>query len=233
MESLVKMSVVCCWLLVSTAVSAQITNPFAEESKVSYSGVREMMTSQGTFKMKEYHAPQRQRMEMEGPSGPMVMINRSDKSVAWMLMPSMNMYMEVSSAKFEQQTGSDVNVIEYTKVGSETIDGHKVDKYKSIFEDAKGNRGGGYYWITKDGIPLKMDMVFKDGEKKHRMTMTLKELKVGPQPDSLFEIPAGYSGMPTMGDIKFPTGMSGGDPADPPKESASKPSLKSLFKKLY
>ncbi len=249
MGSLNKISAVCSWLLLSTVlsavistvfsttVSAQIANPFGDEIKVSYSGMREIVTSEGTIKMKEFHAPGMQRMEMDGPSGPMVMINRSDKGVAWMLMPSMNMYMEVPATQFEQQTGGGAKVIEHTKVGSEVIDGHKVDKYKSIFEDAQGNRGGGYYWITKDGIPLKMDVIFKQGEDKHHMKMTLKGLVVEPQPASLFEIPEGYSGMPSMGGMKFPTGMSDGDKASTQGNSndapQKPPGLKSLLKGLY
>lgn len=236
MKSL-KVAMCCCVLLLATTVSAQEGGMFGFEPTVSYSGVREMVTSEGTISMKEYHAPQKQRIEMDGPSGPMIMINRSDKQLAWMIMPSMNMYMKIPGTQFDQQTGGDVKVVEHSKVGSETIDGHKVDKYKSVFEDAEGNKGGGYYWITKDNIPLKMDMVFKDGEEKHRVKMQLKELEVAPQADSLFEIPEGYSAIPDMGGMLFPSSMTSPDAtssdAEGSGEPQSKPSLKSLFKKVF
>jgi hypothetical protein len=48
-----------------------------------------------------------------------------------------------------------------------------------------------------------MDMVFKDGKQQHRIVMQLKELKVGAQPDSLFEIPPGYNAIPAMGAKMF------------------------------
>lgn len=213
MGSLIKLALGCACVLASSIVSAQFTNPFGQEPTVSYSGVREMVTSEGTIKMKEYTKPKMQRMEMEGPSGPMVMINRLDKGVAWMLMPSMNMYMEIPVDQFEAQSGGMVKVIEHEKVGTETLDGIKVDKYKSVFEDDKGNRGGGFYWITEDGIPIQMDMVLKEGDKKQRVKMKLTELEVGEQPMSLFEIPEGFSGMPTMGGIKSATGMGTTNPS--------------------
>lgn len=240
MKSL-KMAMCSCVLLLATTVSAQEGGMFGVKPTVSYSGVREMVTSEGTITMKEYHAPEKQRIEMAGPSGPMIMINRSDKQLAWMILPSMNMYMKIPGTQFDQQTGGDVGgdvkAVEHSKVGSETIDGHKVDKYKSDFEDAEGNKGGGYYWVTKDNIVLKMDMVFKDGDEQHRVKMQLKELDVAPQADSLFEIPEGYSAMPDMGGKLFPSSMTSPDATSSDGVSSSeppaKPSLKSLFKKVF
>lgn len=169
-----------------------------EEPRVSYSGVREMVSSQGTISMKEYYAPQKQRMEMTGPTGAVVLINRRDNNSAYMLMPGMNMFMEIPSKQFHKQTGSHAKVIENKRVGRETLDGYKVDKYKSIVEDADGVRGEGYYWVTDDGIALKMDVdLIRDGKKEH-MVMQLKQLRIGAQPASLFEVPAGYQAMPAM-----------------------------------
>ena len=82
-----------------------------------------------------------------------------------------------------------------------------------------------------------MDMLFKDGEEKHRIKMQLKELDVAPQPDSLFEIPEGYSAMPDMGGKLFPSGMTSPDTSSSDAASGteppSKPSLKSLFNKVF
>lgn len=243
MLSLYRIGLCICSVLVASASLAQVGGMmFGEEPKVSYTGTRELVTSEGTITMKEYHAPKKQRVEMAGPQGPMVMINRRDQGepVAWMLMPSMKMVMTIPITQFTQQMGGEVKVIEQSKVGSETLDGHKVDKYKSIFEDAQGNRGGGFYWITQDGIPLKMDMVFKQGETKHRIMMQLKDLEVGPQDEALFEIPAGYSSMPSMGKL-FSTGMSSGatNAQDAGQDAANKAAesgkldLKSLLRRGF
>jgi len=46
---------------------------------------------------------------------------------------------------------------------------------------------------------MKMDTVVKNGRDKSRMTITLRNLKIGSQDASLFEIPAGYNAMPSFG----------------------------------
>jgi hypothetical protein len=46
---------------------------------------------------------------------------------------------------------------------------------------------------------MKMDTVVKNGRNKSRMTITLKNLKIGSQDASLFELPSGYNAMPSFG----------------------------------
>lgn len=238
------------WLLPAAAFAAGAFQP-GDEPKVSYSGVREMVSSQGTVSMKEYYAPQKQRMEMSGPTGDVVLINRRDKNSTWMIMPGMKMYMDIPSKQFQQQTGSHARVVENQKVGSETLDGHKVDKYKSIVEDDEGVRGEGYYWITRDGIVLKMEVDLIQGGKKEHMVMQLKQLKVAAQSASLFELPAGYSAMPAMDKNMWSSMMNSGAAASaeenqpqPEKEDEldmpgiesvleDAADVKSLFKKLF
>ncbi len=237
------------WLVPAAAFAAAAFQP-GDEPTVSYSGVRELTSSQGTVTMKEYYAPQKQRMEMSGPTGDVVLINRRDKNGSWLLMPEMKMFMEIPSKQFQQQTGSHAKVIENKKVGSETLDGHKVDKYRTIVEDADGGRGEGYYWITQDGIPLKMEMdLIQDGKKQHMVT-ELKKLKIGAQPATLFEVPAGYSAMPSIDKDMLSSMMNsaGAETAEgqpqPEKNDGTDHSgiksvleeatdVKSLFKKLF
>ncbi len=235
-------------LLPAVAYAAGKFQP-GEEPRVSYSGVREMVSSQGTLSMKEYFAPQKQRMEMTSPTGDVVLINRRDKNSAYMLMPGMNMFMEIPSQQFHQQTGSHTKVIENNRVGRETLDGYEVDKYKSIVEGADGVRGEGYYWVTDDGIALKMDVDLVRGGKKEHMVMRLKQLKIGAQPASLFEVPPGYQAMPAMnkdmlssmmgsaavaGDQEQAQGKDDGDDLSGIKSVLEEASdVKSLFKKLF
>jgi hypothetical protein len=54
-------------------------------------------------------------------------------------------------------------------------------------------------WFTKEGIMMKMDTVVKNGRDRSRMTVTLKNLKIGAQDASLFEVPPGYNAMPSFG----------------------------------
>jgi hypothetical protein len=63
----------------------------------------------------------------------------------------------------------------------------------------KDGSAGGFIWITEQGVAIKMDMLTQEGGKKSRMTMTLTNLKIGPQDAQLFELPKGYNSMPSMG----------------------------------
>lgn len=165
--------------------------------KAEYSGDRVIESAQGTFTQKVYSASGKERMEMDMAGMQSVMILRPDKKLGWMLMPAQRMYMELDLSKAKEQTGSgppdDVTI---EKVGVETVEGHSATKYKMLMRDKSA---GGFMWFTDDGIPIKMDMLSKDGNQKSRITMTLRNLKTGKQDASLFELPSGYSKMPGMG----------------------------------
>ena len=54
---------------------------------------------------------------------------------------------------------------------------------------------GGFWWMTKDNIMMKLDVISVDKGKKGRMKMELDNLKIGKQDAALFEVPSGYSKM--------------------------------------
>lgn len=160
------------------------------EPKVDYSADSTMETEGGiTMKSRVYYSPGKQRMEMGGAGGN-VTIMRRDKKVIWTLMG--NMYMETQMNQSESQNPSDMDV-QQTAVGEETVNGVKTTKYKVIATKKDGSKFGGFFWTTKDGITVKMDLLSKDGDKKMRMSSELTNLKVEKQDPKLFEIPNGYT----------------------------------------
>lgn len=164
---------------------------------VEYSADRVIETSAGTFNGKVFSAKDKERSETTMGGMQSVMILRRDKQVGWMLMPMQKMYMTMDFAKAQQQSGAAPNdQIDITEVGSETIEGHASKKYKMLMKDGSG---GGFIWVTDQGIPVKMDFLSKSGGEKTRMTVTLKNLKIGSQDAEQFELPSGYTAMPNMG----------------------------------
>ena len=108
-----------------------------------------------------------------------------------------------------------MEVLEYSEVGTETIDGFKTRKFKARFRDQQGNEGEGFFWFTKHNIPIKMSMQVMMQGQSHTVTMHMQNLKVGGQRASLFEVPADY----TRGSNNPFGGMFGGGqtaPADYP-----------------
>lgn len=160
------------------------------EPKVDYSADSTMEMEGGmTMKSRVYHSPGKQRMEMGGADGSVTII-RKDKKVMWQLMG--NMYMEMP---MERSESSDLGTmdVEQTAVGDETVNGVKTTKYKVIATKKDGSKFGGFFWTTRDGITVKMDLLSKEGDKKMRMASELTNLKVEKQDPALFEIPAGYT----------------------------------------
>ena len=74
-------------------------------------------------------------------------------------------------------------------MGSETIDKHPAKKYEVTYTES-GKKTRMYQWMATDiNFPVKMAAV--DGS----WSVEYRNIKMGSQPDSLFEVPAGYSKM--------------------------------------
>ena len=185
-------STLCLVAFAATANGAGLPVPTVE-----YSADRVMETEAGTFEGKVYAAKDKERSETSMQGMTSVMILRRDKQLGYMLMPAQKMYSQMDFQKAQQQSGAQpADQVEITEVGSDTIDGQATTKYKLIMKDGSA---GGFMWFTKDGIMMKMDTVVKNGRNKSRMTITLKNVKIGAQDASLFEVPAGYNAMPSFG----------------------------------
>ena len=166
---------------------------------VEYSADRVMETSAGTFTGKVFASKDKERSETNMGGMQSVMILRRDKQLGWMIMPMHKMYQTLDFAKAQTQSGAAPNdQVDITEVGADTIEGFATKKYKMLLKDGTG---GGFIWVTEHGIAVKMDMISKDGGEKSRMTILLKNLKMGPQDEKLFELPSGLTAMPTMGSL--------------------------------
>jgi hypothetical protein len=127
-------------------------------------------------KGKMYFKPDKYRMDMK-THGDMIMITRVDKKVIWNIMPDQKMYMEIpfnlkNKPRVEEKFEGE---IERKEVGSEVIDGHPTKKYL---------------------------VTYKSGNETHQVYQWLAtDINIGSQPDSLFEVPAGYQ------KVQMPGGM--------------------------
>jgi len=164
--------------------------------EVEYSADSSMETADGVMNGTVYVAPGKERREYVQDGEKSVMIMRHDKKVMWMLQPEDKTYMEM---KLSQGGGrkDDISAykIDHTTVGPDTVNGIKTTKSKLIMIGPKGDKLGGFMWATKEGIAVKMDAIAVDKNSKERFKTELKNLKIGRQDTSLFEIPADYSKM--------------------------------------
>jgi len=197
------MRVILVWL----AASIGLASPGLawEGPQVEYSGETRMETADGVIEGVVYHAAGKERRETKMGGESMTMIIRQDKQVLWTLMPAANAYMEMSLDKSRDKSDFSQYHIDQTTVGEEEINGIKTTKSKVIMTNKDGSKLGGFWWTTKEGIPLKADMISVEGKTKERIVMELTNLKIGKQDPKLFEIPADYMnmsmGMPNLKDL--------------------------------
>ncbi len=196
MERTIKVLLVLIAAFLSAATAAAAERVWKEPS-VEYSADSYMEFEGGALEAKIYHTPDKDRSEQTMSGEKMTTISRRDKKVIWMLMPDEMMYMET---KITEGNKGDKDLSEYkieeTVVGEEVVNDIKTTKSKIIMTNKKsGEKLGGFWWITKEGIMVKMDMIAVDKNSKTRLKTELTNLKVGKQDPKLFEIPANYSKM--------------------------------------
>jgi len=180
-------------LAFTAAASAQNRLP---TPSVDYQADRIVESSAGTFTGRIFFSADKERTETEMGGFQNVTITRHDRNLVWTLMPAQKMVREgdlgTKADPAAVPRGDDVSV---SVVGNETLEGIAAVKYKLI---AKDGGAGGFMWFTREGIAVKMDLLQKEGGKASRMTVTLRNLQVGPVDAQLFEVPAGYSKMPSF-----------------------------------
>jgi len=137
------------------------------------------------------------RMEMTKPQE-MISISRMDKKVAWSIFPSEKMYMEMPLDPNQVPKTEVRGEIERKQIGSETIDGHPTKKYLVTYKD--GNKTSQVHqWMATD-----INFPVKTAALNNEWVQEFRNIKTGSQPDSLFEVPAGFKKMQMPG---MPGGM--------------------------
>jgi len=193
--------------------------------QAEYSADATIQNEEGTMQQRVYVAPMKERKEMlTGAGEGAVQIFRYDTKVMWQLMPSEMMYMEHSIAG--KGPGNDPSQWTYedTAIGEETLNGVNVTKYKTIATSTDGKKYGGFSWRTSNGINVKQDLLYKEGNEKKRMLTELNNLKVGRQDPKLFEIPEGYTKFDMGGMMGMGMGRQGmGQPMGRPDMSGTPP----------
>ena len=188
-----------CFAMMTSLIAAHHSNAeMIPAPDIEYSGVRQVVMAEGSFTQTVHHSHGKERNEMQMEGMSMVTIIRPDKKLAWQLMPMQKMYMEMDFASANKMSGNAPDDVTIEKIGSESLDGINTTKYKILMKDKSA---GGFIWLSPENIVLKMDFLSKEGKDKNRVTMTLKNLKIEPQEAALFELPAGYQPMPSMGNM--------------------------------
>jgi hypothetical protein len=129
---------------------------------------------------------QAEKMRMETPGTEEYTILRVDKSVIWIVIPEEKTYIEIQSS---QARGGEVKMkgeVKREYLNSETVNGYETKKYEVHYID-KDRVHKAYQWVSSDlNYPIKISALDDSWSTEYR------NIKAGPQKESLFEVPAGF-----------------------------------------
>ena len=152
------------------------------------------------IKGKYYVKGNKTRMDMDMMGQKMSNITRMDKNVTWNVQHSTMMYIEMpippESTQALQPDEELKKIAVKKKIGSETINGYKCDKYEIIYHD-KG-MGSMIQWFSRKlNFPIKIIYHGPQGD----MSTEYKNIQSGNVKESIFEVPQGFQKMsiPAMG----------------------------------
>jgi hypothetical protein len=128
-----------------------------------------------------------------------IQILRFDKKVMWNLMPAQKMYLEMPGAGLsEWASWADEQGAQRESLGMEQVGEYHCEKFR-VHSKVLGQSVTSLEWDAKelDGLPVKTQ------DEKGTWSTEYRNVQLGPQDPSLFEIPSGYQKM-SMGGFKLP-----------------------------
>jgi outer membrane lipoprotein-sorting protein len=142
-----------------------------------------------TTNSKVYFTQNAMRLEnVDAKGNQSIQIMRFDQKVIWSLVPAQKMYLELPWASMgEFATWADQQNVQRESLGAEQIGEYHCDKFR-IHVTLDGKVYTSLEWDAKelDGLPVKTQ------DEKGTWSNEYRNVQLGPQDPSLFEIPAGY-----------------------------------------
>ncbi|NPU85938.1 MAG: DUF4412 domain-containing protein [Syntrophaceae bacterium] len=125
-----------------------------------------------------------------------ITISRQDLMKTWIVMPKQKTYMEMTfdPSKAQEPQEKMKGEISRKLVGSDTVDGHPTKKYEITYKDGQRQMKS-YQWLATDLNQFPVKSAAVDGS----WSMEYRNIRMGSQPDSLFEPPAGFKKMAMPG----------------------------------
>ena len=161
--------------------------------------------------------------------GPGYSIVRQDLKVMYMVNTAQKSYLEMpfqGATDVTHPLQGDEKLpgeVSRKELGREVVDGHPCLKYAITFQHG-GRTSVVHHWMAQD-IKFPVKVAAADGS----WGVEYKNISLGPQPDSLFEVPAGFQkvAMPAMGAGAMPGmgvgGMGGMPPGQGPRPGQGMP----------
>ena len=162
--------------------------------KIGFSADRTLMIDGKTYQGKMWTMPGAERHEQNLNGIPAAFVLRSDTPIADLVLPELHTVVEFTLPP-ELHLFADPRLTR-RPVGHETVNGVATTKY-AIDETVPEGHGEGALWLSDDGIPMRLDGTFtRTSGRVGHLHWELHNVKLGPQPAALFEMPHGFSKLP-------------------------------------
>ncbi len=139
---------------------------------------------------KFYSKTDRQRIEAEADGKRQISIIRMDKKLAWHIADQQKQYLELPLSNNDMLGFAVMTVpgeVKRDTMGKETVHGRSTVKYR-VYCKIENREGFFYQWVDEEyRIPVKI--ADKDG----KYVSEFRNIKIGPQQNDLFELPADYT----------------------------------------
>jgi len=157
---------------------------------LEFSADTESLMNGKVIKGKFYYKADRRRIEGEAGDKRQISIVRMDKKLVWHIADQQKQYLELSLSGKDMPGLAIVTVpgeVKREALGKEIVCGRSTVKYRVFFKIDK-NEGIIYQWIDDE-----YRMPVKTSDEDGKFISEFRNIKPGPQPDDLFELPEGYT----------------------------------------
>lgn len=191
--------VVCALYPSNSAISAQTVEKRVSKLRpFSADQIRTLGNKTTTGKI--YFTPTAVRLEgVDNKGNQSIQIMRFDRKVMWNLVPAQKMYIELPGASLsEWASWADEQAVQRESLGMEQVGNYHCEKFR-VHVKVMGKEATSLEWDAKelDGLPVKTQ------DEKGTWSTEYRNVRLGPQDPSLFEIPAGYQEM-SIGGMRRP-----------------------------
>jgi hypothetical protein len=177
-------------LLLAHAAAAETLG----DARIGYSADRTLVIDGRTYTGKIWAMPGEERHEQVIQAFRPVFLLRADSPLAAVVLPQLKTIVQFVIPP-------ELRLLRWPElkkhpVGQDTVNGIATTKY-AIDETVPEGHATGTLWLSRDGIPMRLDGSFAGHKGKVAgVRWELSHVKIGPQPAALFEEPHGFSKLP-------------------------------------
>jgi hypothetical protein len=164
------------------------------EAQIGFTADRSLVIDGRSYQGKIWAMPGKERHEQAIQSFRPIFLLRTSSPLGEIVLPQLKTIVQ-----FKLPPEAHLLVTSELKkrpVGQETVNGIATTKY-AIDESVPEGHATGTLWLSRDGIPMRLDGSFTaQNGKVSTLRWELSHVRIGPQSAALFEAPQGFSKLP-------------------------------------